>query len=257
MARSARNVANRFAGRYNLASIPSTSAAGNGPMLAAPVAGLARQEPAMPARRPRTYGVCLGIVLMAAVAGDVPAADEGREHAALRDYNAAAGLQNAGLYDRAVTEKWAAFVGQYPGDPHLDRAITTLGICQLHGKKSADAIRTFQSLLAKYPAFSNAESAQYHLGIARYQAAAESKKPEDFRAAAESLEALAAKYPQGPNAAAALYYQGESLLAAGDVRAAVEAYKRLLAAFPRAPGPRRLLTPSGTVRTMILESASK
>ena len=110
--------------------------------------------------------------------------------------------------------------------------ITILASASLHGKKYAEAIQTFQTLLGKYPAFSNAESAQYNLGIARYQAAVESKKAEDFKAAAVELAALAGKYPQGQHTAAALYYQGESLLAAADARGAMEAYKKLLAGFP-------------------------
>ncbi len=185
----------------------------------------------MPSRRPAIFGLCLGILLASVVASRAPAADEAQEHAALRDYNAAAALQNSGLYDRAG-EKWLAFVRQYPGDAHLDRAYYYLGICRLHGKKYAEAIRTFQTLLGKYPAFSHAESAQYNLGIARYQAALESKKAEDFKAAAAELAALAGKYPQGQHTAAALYYEGESLLSAADARGGMEAYKKLLGSFP-------------------------
>ena len=186
----------------------------------------------MPSCRPRTFGLCLGIALATLVAIRAPAADDAQEHAALRDYNAAAALQNAGLYDRAA-EKWVALIRQYPGDAHLDRAHYYLGICHLHGKKYAEAIRAFQTLMEKYPTFSNAESAQYNLGIARYQAAVESKKPEDFRLAAEALAALAGKYPQGQTTASALYYQGESLLSASDAKGAMEAYKKLLGSFPK------------------------
>src|SRR5208283_1316238 len=97
-------------------------------------------------------------------------------------------------------------------DTRLDRAYYYLGICQLHSQKYAAAIATFQTLSSKYPAFPNGEGVQYSLGMARYQAAMESKKREDFRSAAETFSAAAAKYPQGKHAADALYYQGESLL---------------------------------------------
>ena len=181
-----------------------------------------------------TIGFCLGLSL-ALLPGSGHAADEdARERAVLRDFNAAAALQNAGLYDRAG-EKWAAFISQNPADTRLDRAYYYLGISQLHSKKYAAAIATFQTLSSKYPAFPNGEGVQYSLGMARYQAALESKKREDFKSAAETLAAAAAKYPQGKHTAAALYYQGESLLAAGDPAAAMEAYKRLIANSPTSP----------------------
>ncbi len=152
----------------------------------------------------------------------------------LRDFNAAAALQNTGLYQRAG-EKWTGFISQNPNDARLDRAYYYLGICQLHSKKYAAAIATFQTLSTKYPAFPDGEGVQYSLGMARYQAALESKNREDFKSAAETLAATAAKYPQGKHTAAALYYQGESLLSAGDPTAAAQAYQKLIASFPTSP----------------------
>ena len=163
-------------------------------------------------RHPAVWMLCFAILLIGG-SGAAPA-DELASQAAVRDFNAAAALQNVGLYDRAA-EKWTAFIAQYPGDVRLDRANYYLGICQLHAKKYAEAINTFQTLLAKYPAFSNAEGAHYNLAMARYQAALDSKRREDFQAAAEALGGLAAKYPQGKYTAAALYYRGESLSAGG------------------------------------------
>ncbi len=175
----------------------------------------------------RVCTFCLATLL----SGRATADDEQAAQAAVRDFNAAAGLQNVGLYDRAA-EKWTAFIAQYPGDARLDRAHYYLGICQLHAKKYAEAIHTFQTLLAKYPAFSNAEGAHYNLAMARYQAALDGKRREDFQAAAEALGAVAAKYPQGKYAAAALYYRGESLSARGDARQAIEAYQKVVNDFP-------------------------
>jgi TolA-binding protein len=153
---------------------------------------------------------------------------------AARDYNVAAALQNEALYERAA-EKWAAFISQYPGDSRLDRAHYYLGVCQLHVKRYSEAIAAFQTVVSKYPSFSDAAGAQYHLGMARYQAACESKKREDFQAAAEALGLAATKYPQGKHEAAALYCQGESLLGAGQPAAAIEAYKKLVAGLPNVP----------------------
>lgn len=169
-------------------------------------------------------GFCAGLAL---------GAEEAANQAA-RDYNAAAALQNEGLHDRAA-EKWRAFIGRYPSDARLDRAHYYLGICQLHAKKYAEAMAAFQIVLTKYPACSHAEGAQYNLGMARYQAASDSQKREDFKAAAEALGTAAAKFPQGKHGAAALYYQGEALLAAGEPAPAMEAHKKLVASFPNAP----------------------
>jgi len=179
-------------------------------------------------------GFYLGISV-ALLPGTGQAADQdARERALLRDFNAAAALQNAGLYDRAG-EKWTAFISQNPGDTRLDRAYYYLGISQLHCKKYAAAIETFQTLSTRYPAFPNGEGVQYSLGMARYQAAMESKNRDAFKLAAETLAATAAKYPQGKHTAAALYYEGESLLSAGDPTAAVEAYKKIVANFSGSP----------------------
>ena len=182
-------------------------------------------------RRRQTMGMWLGFVLGVLASGGPGTAQEISENAALRDFNAAAALQNAGLYDRAV-DKWTAFIAQYPGNARLDRAHYYLGICQLHARKYATAISTFQTLLSKYPSFANAEGAQYNLGMARYRTALESKKREDYTAAAAALGEMAARFPQGKNTAFALYYQGESFLGAGDPRQALDAYKKVLGKSP-------------------------
>ncbi|MGA2067152.1 MAG: tetratricopeptide repeat protein [Thermoguttaceae bacterium] len=174
----------------------------------------------------------LAVWLVLCARGGLGAEDAANQ--AARDYNVAAALQNEGLHERAA-EKWLAFIGQYPGDSRLDRAHYYLGICQLHVKKYPEAIAAFQTVLGKYPSFSDAAAAQYNLGMARYQAACQSKNRDDFQAAAEALAAAASKYPQGKHAAAALYYQGEALLAAGQAAAAGAAYKKLIADFPAAP----------------------
>src|ERR1017187_5325818 len=99
-------------------------------------------------------GLCLGFSV-GILSGTGQAADQdARERAVLRDFNAAAALQNAGLYDRAG-EKWTAFISQNPGDTRLDSAYYYLGISQLHAKKYAAAIDTFQTLATKYPAYPN------------------------------------------------------------------------------------------------------
>ena len=56
-------------------------------------------------------------------------ASQDNQSAAIRDYNVAAALQNAGLYPRAA-ERWTDFLKKHPKDTRLDRATYYLGICQ-------------------------------------------------------------------------------------------------------------------------------
>ncbi len=157
--------------------------------------------------------------------------DIAQKNAAVRDFNTAAGLQNNGLYARAIG-KWEAFIKKYPNDERLDRVYYSLGVCQLHTKKYADAVRTFQTVLTKHPAFAKADGAQYNLGMARYQTAMASKKAEDYKSAAAAFATVASKYPTSTNAHKALYFQGEALFSAGATAEAVAAYKKLVANYP-------------------------
>jgi len=153
-------------------------------------------------------------------------AAEASDNAAVRDFNAAAALQNSGFYDRAA-QKWADFVRKYPSDSRLDRVHYYLGICQLHTKKYPEAARTFQTVLSKYRNFSDADGAQYNLSMAYFQIAAASKKADDFKTAAGAFGGVASKYATSKYAHKALYYQGESLYSAGDRAGAIAAYKAL------------------------------
>jgi len=155
-------------------------------------------------------------------------AQDAAKEAAVKDFNAAAALQNEGLYPRAA-EKWAAFIQQYPGDERLDRAHYYLGVCRLHNKQYREAMQSFETVLGKYPGFANADGAQYNLAMAQYQLAAESKKADDFKAAAAQFAAVATKYPTSKHAQKSVYLQGDSLFSAGDLPAAVEVYKKVVA----------------------------
>ncbi|NQU19895.1 MAG: tetratricopeptide repeat protein [Candidatus Nealsonbacteria bacterium] len=171
------------------------------------------------------------LAVVVVIASGAAVAQETPNNAAVRDFNAAAALQNSGLHARAA-DKWAAFVKKYPTDSRLDRANYFLGICQLHAKKFPEAVASFQTVLSKYPNFAKADGAQYNLGMAYYQLAAASKKPEDFKKAATELGTVASKYAASRYAHGALYMQGESLYAAADLKDAVGAYKKLVAAKP-------------------------
>lgn len=148
--------------------------------------------------------------------------------AATRDFNAAAALQNSGLYGRAG-DKWAQFIKDFPTDSRLDRAHYYAGVCQLRAKKYPESAASFRVVLAKFPKFTMRDSAQYHLGLALLQGSGVTKKPEDYRAAAAALAQAANEYPKGSHVPQALYYQGEALYSAGAGKEAIEVYKKLIA----------------------------
>jgi TolA-binding protein len=175
----------------------------------------------------RECAFALLIVLAACgVAGDGWA--QGPSEQAARDYNAAAALQNEGIYPRAA-EKWNEFLKQHPNDECMDRARYYLGICQLHLKQYREAVQTLRIVLEKHPNFASADGVRYNLATAYYQMAAASGKPEDYRPAADLFGEVAAKHPASKHVDKALYLQGESLAAAKDLAGAIDAYKKLVA----------------------------
>jgi TolA-binding protein len=171
---------------------------------------------------------CLATTWICALA-QLPAQEP--DPAAVRDFNTTAALQNNGLYEKAA-QKWEQFIKDYPQDKRLDKVHYYLGICQLHTKKFDEAIKTFQTIGQKYPQFENSDGALFNLGMARYQAAATSGKPEDWKAAAADFATVVQRFPTSPHAAKAYYLRGESLYAAGDKANAIESYRQLVSKFP-------------------------
>lgn len=173
-------------------------------------------------------------VLWLSLPGLLRAQDEQKNQAAARDFNAAAALQNTGLYDRSAA-KWTAFLKKYPDDKRLDRVHYYLGICQLHEKKYPEALQALQTVLTKYPQFKMLDGAQYNLAMVHYQMAGTSKKPEDYKTAAAAFAVVPTKYPQSKYADRALYFQGDALYMAGTPEAAADVYKKLIAGYPKSP----------------------
>jgi TolA-binding protein len=153
------------------------------------------------------------------------------KQAAVRDFNAAAALQNNGLYTRAA-QRWSDFVRKYPSDERLDRVHYYLGICHLHAKNPVEAAKAFETVLSRWPNFGQADGAAYNLGMAYHQLALASNKPEDFQKAADALSKVPA---QSSHAHKAVYYRGDSLYSAGQPEKAADAYKKLTTDFATSP----------------------
>ena len=153
---------------------------------------------------------------------------------AIRDFNVAAALQNAGLYPRAA-ERWTDFQKKHPKDARLDRATYYLGICQLHAKQYPQSAATFQAVITKYPTFPALDGAHYNLAMCSYQTAVASKKPEDYLKAATTFDTMLKKFPKSTQAARACYYQGESFYHGKKLKEAAAAYARVPAAYASSP----------------------
>ena len=156
------------------------------------------------------------------------------QSAAVRAYNVAAALQNAGLYPRAA-ERWTEFIQKHPKDTRIDRATYYLGICQLHTKKYPASTATFKSLIAKFPKFTDLDGAHYNVAMCSYQVAVVSKKPADFLAAATAFGSMIKAFPKSVHAPRASYFQGESYYAGEKLKEAATAYKHLTTAYASSP----------------------
>jgi len=163
-----------------------------------------------------------------------PACSQENQSAAVRAYNVAAALQNAGLYPRAA-ERWTEFLQKYPKDTRIDRATYYLGICQLHTKKYPASTATFKALIAKFPKFADLDGAHYNVAMCAYQVAVASKNPADFLQAALSFEAMIKAFPKSTHAARACYFQGESYYASQKLKEAATAYARLTTSYSSSP----------------------
>jgi len=150
---------------------------------------------------------------------------------ATQEYIVNTKLMRDPLFGEAET-RWKKFLKDHPKDSRIDRVHHHLGACQLHLKKYEDAAKTYRTLIAKYPKFKSLDAARYNLGLALYNLAGKSKKPEDFRAAAKVFSAVAAEHPTSTLAPTAAYYRAECLYHAGDVKQVLPVYAAFIKKFP-------------------------
>ena len=174
-------------------------------------------------------------VAMLLVGSAVTAAAQDQEkQAAARAFNAAAELQNSGLYDRAI-EKWQTFIAKYAKDERIDRGHFYLGICQLQTTKYDDAAKTFQTVVSKWPKFSQADVAQHYVGIAYYQkghSAGEKPNADDLKKSVTAFQTLVQKFPNSGHSVDALYFQGDLLFKLSDLPGAEKAFATLIQKHP-------------------------
>ncbi|NQT36608.1 MAG: tetratricopeptide repeat protein [Planctomycetes bacterium] len=187
--------------------------------------------------RPRMRGLLVPSLLFVAVFlihPDAARAQDDAEQAARILFNMGAEWQNLGDYDKAAV-KWSEFIAKYPTDSRSARVRYFLGICRLRTRKHAEAVKSFQEMLSLHPESPYAGAARYNLGMALYEIALASEKPDDFRTAAAALGKVAAGNGQDKHAHRALYCQGDALFSAGDLEGAVVVLRRLIKDVPNGP----------------------
>src|SRR5262249_32107865 len=132
----------------------------------------------------------------------LPAQQDKPDPAATREYAVAAGLQSKKLYTQAA-RRWQKFIDTYPKDPRRANAFHHLGTCQLNDQQPAEAVRTFRTLIEKFPRDESLDAAHFNLGLALYNLGLASKKAEDMRTAARAFAEVPAKFPKSKLAAVA------------------------------------------------------
>jgi TolA-binding protein len=152
---------------------------------------------------------------------------------ATREYAVALGFQKKKLFDQASV-RWTQFIAKYAGDSRIAHAHYHLGVCQLQSAKP-EAGETFRRVLSQFPQFEQRDAVQFNLGLALYNAALASKKPEDFRVASVEFAKVSTDYGQSAHVPASLYYQAESVFQAGDQAGAIGIYQRLVAQHGSSP----------------------
>jgi len=167
--------------------------------------------------------------------------------AAVRAFNAAAGWQNLGNFERAAA-KWKEFLDAFPDDERAPTAGYHYGYCLLRDGKRAEAAEALADVVTRYPDLDLADSAQYYRGMALYEIALDAKRAEDFRAAAAALGDVAKNFPDSRHNHKALYYAGDALYSARDAAAAIDAFRKLIEKFPAGPLLSRAYYDMGTAQ---------
>jgi len=153
-----------------------------------------------------------------------------KTEAGTRQYAAAAGLQNRGVYELAA-EEWVKFIEQYKTDPRIDRAFHYLGVCYLKTDQFELARQSFQTAIDTYPNSDLLEASYLYLGVAQYRLG-QSGKAGMYLTAAETFNSLISKYPKGKHLAQAIFYRGECFYGRGKKKEAAQTYALLLDKFP-------------------------
>jgi len=151
--------------------------------------------------------------------------------AATRQYATAVRLQNLQSYDLAA-EAWEKFLADFKTDPRVAKATHYLGVCQFHDEKLDEALKTFETVVDRYPKLEMLDATYLYLGVTQY-GLAQAGKRDLFSAAAKSFDTLVKKYPESKYVPDALFYRGESYYMLGKKQEAAGLYLQLVKNHPK------------------------
>ena len=173
------------------------------------------------------------IAYVAVVGGSLFAQNDAIDPVATREYAVALGFQKKKLFEQSAV-RWTQFIAKFANDKRIANAHYHLGVCQLQSR-NAEAAETFRQILSRFDKFEHRDAAQFNLGLALYNTALTSKKPDDFRAAATEFAKVPTQYAQSEHIPSALYYQAECVFQAGDRPGAIAVYQKLIAQHGDSP----------------------
>ena len=134
-------------------------------------------------------------------------------------------LQERHDYKEAATMYLTVHKG-FPDNKLAAQSLFAAGLCQLWDKRTADAVRTWKSLIAEYPKSTFVEKSLYQTAMS------EIKLKRDIEAMT-SLHELLKQFPKTEFAADAYFWKGMLLLQDGKVKDAQAAFNKTLKLQPR------------------------
>ena len=153
---------------------------------------------------------------------------------AIEKYNLAARYQKIEQYDLALAE-WQKLAQEHADDELAAPAWHQSGVCQFQLGKFAEAVKSFDTFLKKYPKHELAEATLTNSGLASYnlaQAAEKEAATAAYQQAIATFDRQRKEFPQGKLAPQSNFYRAESLYALGDNKGAIAAYREWLKAYP-------------------------
>ncbi len=153
----------------------------------------------------------------------------GQSEDGTRQYRAAAGLYDRGLYDLAI-EEWKKFVNGFPNHERNMHGRHYLGISYFQTADYKNAAATFANVVTAEN-FEYAEQARLYMGVSQLNLG-RSGDDRQLRQALSTLSDLRQKYPRGDFRAEGLYYLAEAQYENGDKSEAADSYEKLIDDFP-------------------------
>ena len=150
--------------------------------------------------------------------------------AAVRQYTAAAQLQNQKKYEQA-TQEWKEFLDEFATDPLAGKAGNYLGVCRFKLGHHAEAIDVWRAVVKRHHDAKELQDTYYWLGTVQYLMA-QAGEAVMYEVAAETFFALVSEFPDSEYVSRGSFYLGECLYGLDKQQEAVVQYRRILREYP-------------------------